>query len=366
MSPVSPVSELPGAGQRRGRRPLDARRRRRRGGRARRGRSRRTASGGRAGRRRRRAGTRTGRGARARRRGGRVVVVVVVVDVVVAPGEPPRFPTVVPDPAPPKIDESGFPAINSTAVMNSSATREDDPGRPGERLPGETTRRGGAGAGRCPGLRPSRSPWPARALRRSRNSWRGPRAPPSGSSRDRPRSRTPGRRRRRGRPRRIGRKRLGPGTRRRSPQPAQQRIRLSVGRPYDHLAHGLVPPLDRLRHQRGPDRGRGRPDGHTHDGALDPEDGGDERGQDGAGHRGQDLPYRELHRRRPSRRLIPGDRRDGTGQERPCTRVDDPFVPPPVHDHVRDPVPVPDQTPACDVVGHSPTAPSISSRKRSA
>ena len=136
-----------------------------------------------------------------------VVVVVLVVDVV-GPGEPPRFPTDVPDPAPPKIDESGFPAINSTAVMNSSATAKTTPA-----VPASAFRVGnGRGVAVPVASRPATAVEVAVAgpssASRPGGSWRGPRAPPSGSSRDPRWSRTPDRRRRRGRPRSWGRKSL--------------------------------------------------------------------------------------------------------------------------------------------------------------
>jgi hypothetical protein len=59
-----------------------------------------------------------------------VGVVVVVVDVVGGGGGTIRFFTVVPEPAPPKIDDSGLPAISSTAVMNSRATTKTTPAVP--------------------------------------------------------------------------------------------------------------------------------------------------------------------------------------------------------------------------------------------
>jgi hypothetical protein len=61
-----------------------------------------------------------------------VVVVVVVVDVDGDGGGvgTKRFFTVVPEPASPKIDESGFPAISSTAVMNNRATKKTTPAVP--------------------------------------------------------------------------------------------------------------------------------------------------------------------------------------------------------------------------------------------
>ncbi len=61
-----------------------------------------------------------------------VVLVLVVVEVVVvgAGVGTKRFFNVGPEPAPPKIDDSGFPATSSTAVMNTRASRKTTPAVP--------------------------------------------------------------------------------------------------------------------------------------------------------------------------------------------------------------------------------------------